>query len=178
MNESEKGAADGVRCELCGVVRINGIYSHHGVVRCQDHFICAQVVTLVEGARSTYADLIEAGWKPVDRADHAQPDRRDRSRPMNETEREALAEVARVITASLKGRQWNDATPLHFADAILASDWLAQVKVTARAEAKNEGIRLAAQLVRDHMLNETGERVADFLIGRADRIIPTREGQP
>jgi len=47
---------------------------------------------------------------------------------MSGVDREALAEVARVITASLKGRHWNDATPLHFAGAILASDWLAQVK--------------------------------------------------
>ena len=56
----------GVRCELCGLVRMNGVYSHFGVVRCQDHHICAQVVALVAGARSTYDDLIEAGWKPAD----------------------------------------------------------------------------------------------------------------
>lgn len=55
----------GVRCELCGLVRMNGIYSHHGVVRCQDHNICEQVVALVADARPTYDQLIEAGWKPA-----------------------------------------------------------------------------------------------------------------
>ena len=36
--------------------------------------------------------------------------------------------------------------------------------------------RLAAQLVRDHVLGETGERVADFLTARADRIARTTGG--
>lgn len=63
----------GVRCELCGVVRMTGIYSHHGVVRCQDTSICSQVVALVADARSTYDDLVEAGWKPVVRATEETP---------------------------------------------------------------------------------------------------------
>ena len=69
MSATESGAGErvlnGVRCQLCGVVRVKGIYSHHGVIRCQDWYICEQVVALVEGARSTYADLIEAGWEPA-----------------------------------------------------------------------------------------------------------------
>ena len=42
----------------------------------------------------------------------------------------------------------------------------------AHARGINDGIRLAAQLVRDHMLSDTGERVARFLEGRADRVTP------
>lgn len=56
---------DGVRCEVCGVVRMRGMESRDGVVRCQDRHICEQVEALIRGARSTYADLIEAGWKPT-----------------------------------------------------------------------------------------------------------------
>lgn len=55
----------GVRCELCGVVRMNAMESRDGVVRCQDWTICEQVVALVAGARTTYDDLIEAGWTPA-----------------------------------------------------------------------------------------------------------------
>lgn len=45
-----------------------------------------------------------------------------------------------------------------------------QVRET-EARAKNDGVRLAAQLVRDHVLSETGQRIADFLIERADRAL-------
>ena len=55
----------GVRCELCGVIRMNAMESRYGVVRCQDQFICQQVVALVADERPTYYQLIEAGWKPV-----------------------------------------------------------------------------------------------------------------
>jgi len=47
----------------------------------------------------------------------------------------------------------------------------------------NEGVRLAATLVRDHVLGDFGQRVSDFLIDRADRVIPpgesaTQDGAP
>jgi len=53
----------------------------------------------------------------------------------------------------------------------------------AEQRAVNDGVRLAARLVRDHVLGETGERVATFLEARADRVIPpgesaTQDGAP
>ena len=58
----------------------------------------------------------------------------------------------------------------------LASDWLAAHTAAAKARGVNNGIRLAAHLVRDHVLGETGERVADFLLARAARAAAAREG--
>jgi hypothetical protein len=52
---------------------MNAMESRDGVVRCQDTFICDQVVALVQAARSTYGDLIEAGWIPVTAPDAARP---------------------------------------------------------------------------------------------------------
>ena len=92
---------------------------------------------------------------------------------------EAVAEV--IQKASLDrfasdyiaadGREWLAGFA---ARAVLTSEWLAQRDAAQRAEGVNEGIRLAAQLVRDHMLNDTGGRVADFLIFRANRVKPAR----
>lgn len=58
-------AFSGVRCELCGVIRMNAMESRDGVVRCQDRFICDQVAALVKDARPTFDQLVEAGWTSV-----------------------------------------------------------------------------------------------------------------
>jgi len=52
--------------------------------------------------------------------------------PMSAVDREALADV--IWRATERLNPMNE----HIADAILASDWLAQVKATARAEALEE----------------------------------------
>jgi len=63
--------------------------------------------------------------------------------------------------------RWPDAYDL--SHAIVSSDWYVNCLAEVRAEGVNDGIRLAAQLVRDHVLGGSGVRVADFLTSRADR---------
>jgi hypothetical protein len=62
-------------------------------------------------------------------------------------------------------RSWRSAHTAHVATV------LAPIVADEVARATNTGIRLAAQLVRDHALGETGQVVADFLTARADRVV-------
>jgi len=44
---------------------MNAMESRDGVVRCQDQFICEQVVALVADATTSFYKLIAAGWTPA-----------------------------------------------------------------------------------------------------------------
>lgn len=53
-------------------------------------------------------------------------------------EREALA---RVVTASLRGRRWRDLTPLDIATTVMASAWLLAHDRRVAAEALRSAVR-------------------------------------
>jgi hypothetical protein len=89
---------------------------------------------------------------------------------MSETDRDALAEVARVITATLKGWRWAEMTPRDIATAILASDWLAQVKATAQADALREAVEQYAITIPDVLGYKVRAVAVEDMLDRVDAI--------
>ena len=77
-------------------------------------------------------------------------------------EPESLFKLATAANAPILAEQYND-----FTTRLRAA--LAGPEDTARAEGVNEGIRLAADLVRGHVLAPNADGIVEFLISRADR---------
>jgi hypothetical protein len=98
---------------------------------------------------------------------------------MSETEREALAEVIGSRNAYGGVYVVNRNSRLGVADLILASDWLAQVKATARAEGvaqphECEGQRQLAALAR--LVASEPQRLRDGIAALADELSAEEHG--